>query len=78
MIELPWCSVVKNSLAKADDYVQSLSWEDSLQREMATDSSSLPWEILWTEEGSGLEAMRSQRLGDDLVTVHAHNCDYFA
>ena len=45
---------------------------------MATDSSILPWEILWTEEGSELEAMRSQRLGDDLVTVHAHNCDYFA
>ena len=55
-----------------------MSWEDPLKKEMATNSSILAWEILWTEECSGLEAMGSQRLGDDLVTVHAHNCDYFA
>ena len=45
---------------------------------MTTDSNILTWEIPWTEEGGGLESMGSQRLGNDLVTVHAHNCDYFA
>ena len=30
--------------------VWSLSWEDSLEKEMATHSSILPWEILWAEE----------------------------
>ena len=29
--------------------VQSLAWEDTLQKEMATHSNILAWEILWTE-----------------------------
>ena len=33
--------------------VQSLGWEDSLEKEMATHSSSFSWEILWTEEPGG-------------------------
>ena len=32
-------------------WVQSLSWEDILEEEMTTHSSSLAWEIPWTEEG---------------------------
>ena len=39
--------------------VQSLSWEDSLEEEMATYSSILAWEITWIESG-GLQPMRSQ------------------
>ena len=34
--------------------VQSLGWEDLLEKEMATDSSILAWEIQWTEEPGGL------------------------
>ena len=34
--------------------VQSLSWEDPLEKEMATLSSILAWEIPWTEEPGGL------------------------
>ena len=34
--------------------VQSLSWEDSLEKEMVTHSSILAWEIPWTEEPGGL------------------------
>ena len=30
--------------------VQSLGWEDPLEKEMATHSRALAWEILWTEE----------------------------
>ena len=33
--------------------VQSLGWEDPLEKEMATHSSILAWEITWTEESVG-------------------------
>ena len=39
----------------------SLVWEDPLKKEMATHSSTLAWEILWTEEPSGLWSMGSQK-----------------
>ena len=37
--------------------VQSLGQEDSLEKEMATFSSILAWEILWTEEASKLQSV---------------------
>ena len=37
--------------------VQSLGWEDLLEKEMATHSSILAWKILWTEEPGGLQSM---------------------
>ena len=43
--------------------VQSLGWEDSLEKEMATHSSTLTWRILWTEEPGGLQSTGSQRVG---------------
>ena len=36
--------------------VPSLVWEDTLEKEMATYSSILPWEIPWTEELGGLQS----------------------
>ena len=33
-----------------DTWVQSLGWEDPLEEEVATHSSTLAWEIPWTEE----------------------------
>ena len=42
--------------------VQSLSWENSLEKEMATHSSILAWEIPWTEEPGRLQSMGSQRV----------------
>ena len=50
--------------------VRSLGREDSLEEELATHSSILAWEILWTEEPGGLQSMRSQRVGYDWVCVH--------
>ena len=44
-------------------WVRSLSWEDPLEEERAPHSSSLPWEIPWTEEPGGLQSMGSQRFG---------------
>ena len=41
-------------------WVQSLGWEDLLEKEMATHSSILSWEIPWTEEPGGLQSMGLQ------------------
>ena len=48
--------------------VQSLGQQDRLEKEMATDSSTFAWEILWTEEPGMLQSMGSQRVRLDLVT----------
>ena len=42
--------MAKNSPAIQETWVQSLSWEDSLEKGMATHSSVLAWRIPWTEE----------------------------
>ena len=52
--------------------VHSLGREDPLEKEMATDSSILAWEIPWTEEPGRLQSMGSQRVGHKRVTEHAH------
>ena len=45
--------------------VPSLGQEDPLEKEMATHSSILAWEIPWTEEPGGLQSTGSQRVGHD-------------
>ena len=45
--------------------VRSLGWEDALEKEMATHSSSLAWKIPWMEGPSRLQSMGSQRVGHD-------------
>ena len=45
--------------------VESLGGEDTLEKEMATYSSILSWEIPWTEELGGLQSMGSQTFGCD-------------
>ena len=49
-------------------WVQALDQEDLLEKEMATHSSILAWEIPWTDEPGGLQSMGSQRVGYSLVT----------
>ena len=61
----PGGSVVKNPSAGQETQVQSLGWEDLLEKEMATHSSTLAWRILWREEPGGLESLGSQRVGHD-------------
>ena len=39
--------------AMGETWVQSLSWEDPLEKGMATHSSILAWRIQWTEEPGG-------------------------
>ena len=42
--------------------VRPLGWDDLLEKEVATHSSILAWEIPWTEEPGGLQAMGLQRV----------------
>ena len=64
-----WASLVaqkvKNLPAVQETQVQSLDWEDPLEKEMTIHSSILAWRILWTEEPSGLQSMGSQRVRHD-------------
>ena len=45
--------------------VQSLGWEDPLEKAVATHSSTLAWKIPWTEKPGRLQFMGSQRVGHD-------------
>ena len=57
--------VVKNLRARQKTQVQSLGWEDPLEKGMAIHSSILAWRILWTEEPGGIESMGSYKVGYD-------------
>ena len=57
--------MVKNLPAMQEMWVQSLSQEDPLEKEMATHSSILAWRILWTEQPGGLQFVGLQRVGDN-------------
>ena len=68
--------VVKCLPAMWETQVQSLGWEDLLEREMATHSSILAWRIPWTEEPGRLQSMGSQswtRLSDFTFTFDREN-----
>ena len=56
---------VKTPPAMWEAWVQSLGWEDPLEKETATHTSILAWRIPWTEEPGRLQSMGSQRVGHD-------------
>ena len=58
----PVAQTVKCLPAVWETWVQSLGWENPLEKEMATHSSTLAWKIPWTEEPSRLRSMGSQRV----------------
>ena len=60
--------MVKNPPAMEETRVQSLGWEDPLEKGMAAVSSILAWRIPWREEPGGLQSIGSQKVGHDLVT----------
>ena len=63
-ITISWLAqTVKHLPAVRKTWVQSLGWEDPLEKEMATHSSTLAWKVPWTEEPGGLQPMGSQRVG---------------
>ena len=57
--------MVKHVPATRETQVHSLGQEDLLEKEMATNSSTLAWKIPWTEEPGGLQSMGLQRVGHD-------------
>ena len=54
--------MVKNLPAMQETWVQSLSWEDPVEKEMASHLSILAWKIPWAEEPDMLQSMVSQRV----------------
>ena len=57
--------MVKNLPAMQETWVQSLGWEDPLEKGMATHASILAWRIPWTEEPGGLQSVGLQRIRYD-------------
>ena len=70
-------SVVKSPPAMWKMWVRSLGQEDPLEKGLATHSSILAWEISWTKEPGGLQAVGSQRVGHGSVTKQ-HTSSYRA
>ena len=56
--------LVKNPPTVQEMQVQSLGWEDPLEKGMATHSSVLAWKVPWTEDSGRLQSMGSQRVQD--------------
>ena len=50
---------VKRLPTMGETWVQSLGWEDPLEKAMAPHSSILAWKIPWTEEPGGLQSLGS-------------------
>ena len=58
---------VKRLSTIQETQVQSLGWKDALEKEIATHSRIVAWEIPWTDRSGDLQSMRSQRVKYDLV-----------
>ena len=56
-----------------ETWVRSLCQEEHLEKEMATHSNTLAWEIPWTEEPGGLQSMGPQGVGHNLATEQGHD-----
>ena len=64
---------VKSLSAMQETCIQSLGWEEPLEKEMTIHSTILSWRIPWTEEPRGLQSMGSQRVRHNWVTnFHFH------
>ena len=57
--------MVKHLPTIQETWVQSLGWEDLLEKAMKTHSTTLAWKIPWTEEPGRLQSMGSLRVGHD-------------
>ena len=67
--QVMWASLVAQRVKRLptmlETQVQSLGWEDPLEKAMATHSSTLAWKILWTEKPGRLQSIGLQRVGHD-------------
>ena len=67
-----WASQVAHLPAAQETCVQSLVWEDPLEKGMATNSSILAWRIPWTEEPGGLLSMGHEESDTTERLTHSH------
>ena len=78
-LQCPWASLVDQMVkylsAMRESWVQSLGWDDHLEKGTATCSSILPWRLPWTEDPHRLQSMGSQRVGHDWETFRL-SCVY--
>ena len=63
--------MVKRLPAMRETRLQSLGWEDPLEKEMATHSSTHAWKIPWMEKPGGLQSTGLQRVGST-ERLHFH------
>ena len=68
---------VKRLSTMRESRVQSLGWEDPLEKEMAIHSSTIAWKIPWTEEPCRLQSMGSQKVGHDWATSFSLSLCHF-
>ena len=61
LLSLPGGSAVKNLPAIQETEVRALSWEDPLEKEIATHSNTFAWEISWTWKPGELQSIGSQK-----------------
>ena len=72
LLSFPGNSGMMNPPGMQETQVLSLGWEDPLEKEMATLSSILAQKTPRKEEPGGLQSMRSQRFGHNLLTKQQH------
>ena len=77
LIGFPGGSAVKNLPARQEAWIQSLDQEDPLEKEMATHSSILAWEVPWTEEPGRLQPWGCKRIRRDSATKQQQRYNYF-
>ena len=65
-------SFVKNPPAKQEMRIRSMGWEVPLEKETATHSGILAWEIPWTEEPGQLQSTVLQTVGHSLARKQQH------
>ena len=63
--EIKLAQMVKRLSTMQETRVQTLGWEDPLEKEMAIHSRTVAWKIPWTEEPGRLQPMGSQRVGHE-------------
>jgi len=69
---------VKNLPTMLVTQIQSMGWEDSLEKGTATNSSILAWRIQWTEEPDRPQSMGPQRVGHNWATNTHTATEYLA
>ena len=61
VLKIPGGSMVRIHLPMQETQVQSLGWENPLEKEMEVYSSVFAWEVPWKEEPGGLQSVGSQK-----------------